>query len=104
MLGGSRCKAGPTLEPATNPRLSGFPSQSAHASASARTNDHLYCIECRRASAVGQITVFESAGQDTQSVFGVGRCSKKRSCPGLPVCIGGMKSRPPFSAVSPTIT
>jgi hypothetical protein len=31
--------------PATNPRLSDFPSQSAHASASAsaRTNDHLYC-------------------------------------------------------------
>ena len=28
----------------------------------------------------------------------------QRSYPGLPVCVGGMKSRPPFSAVSPTIT
>ena len=84
MLGGSRYKAGTTLEPATNPRLSGFPSQSAHASASARTNDHLYCIECRRASAVGQITMFESAGQDTQSVFGVGRWTLlKEAIPGF---------------------
>jgi hypothetical protein len=113
MLGGSRCKAGPTLEPATNPRLSGFPSQSAHASASAsaRTNDHLYStvssvdvqvpwdrLQCSRVRVLGQ---------DTQSVFGVWRWAldvAQRSYPGLPVCIGGMKSRPPFSAVSPTIT
>jgi len=66
-------------QPATNPRLSGFPSQPAHASA--RTNDHLYStvssvdvqvpwdrLQCSRVQVLGQ---------DTQSVSGVGRCSKK---------------------------
>ena len=90
MLGGSRYKAGTTLEPATNPRLSGFPSQSAHASASASAsaNDHLYStvssvdvqvpwdrLQCSRVRVLGQ---------DTQSVFGVGRWTLlKEAIPGF---------------------
>jgi hypothetical protein len=95
--------------PATNPRLSDFPSQSAHASASAsaRTNDHLYCTVLYRVSTCKCRGTDYNVRECGSWVRIPSRCLAldvaQRSYPGLPVCVGGMKSRPPFSAVSPTI-
>jgi hypothetical protein len=78
----SNCGSRPGLQCGiSNPRLSGSPSQSVEA----RTNDHFDCtvssvdVQVPWANVRGPMFEIACLGQDTQSVFGLGRCSKKLS-------------------------
>jgi hypothetical protein len=98
-LGGGRCKAGPTLVPRTAADCSAAPAtrDSPAVPADARTNNHFYyCTVLSVDVQVPWANVRECGSwvriPSRCWALGVGRCSKKLS--GLPVCIGGMKSRP----------
>jgi hypothetical protein len=100
MLGGSRCKAGPTLELAADHQTAVRHQQPTRDSPTFPASQLmpvpvpvpeptiictvLYCIECRRASAVGQITMFESAGLGSGYPVGVWRWTLlKEAIPGF---------------------